>query len=979
MIVYLLFIAPLELLMGYIFVHVLQVTHIYSMSILVLSLVVNILLLPLYHMAEKWQNAERAIQAKMKDELILIKKSFVKSERMAMINTVYKIHGYHPIKAVRNSFGFLIQVPFFFAAYHFLSHYHYVNTQLDFGFFQNIAEPDQLLKIGALRINVMPFIMTAINLFSAFVYTKHLQRRDKIQLVGLALLFLVVLYNSPFALVWYWTLNNVFSLLKNMVYHYVETHQELIKRIKDKRAAMVEKVTTPEGIQSLLRDIAVLGLIAVTIFLITYGWFNPHSYPIIVSLIAYWAVITILHFVFIYKKRKGQKRTWASYLKHGLGLICIALIVVSIVMWAVKEGFPALLARRNLLCSLILLNLVYGHTFLQYCYTSITSRIKTNLPLLFFTCLTLLVSLVYWYMPVTLFHFAPYNFDFTLSSMIEELIPMMVLTWLCIVFINYLLPKKLKTTVQFFGIVITIAGLAYAFVFKGNYGFLMGIALSETGELYSFNIYKDVIIIFAVAVIIGLILFSKYARLFSNLVMLLVVVSFLGGGFYYFTTEKKTENVTAKIATNTNKITHSVVSFSKTHKNVAVFMLDDFTGEFIGEMLKEKYKYLDEYSGFTWYADSTTAGIRTYPGLFSILGGLKHTAYKQTQNPQKTIVDQYRENYNRLTTLFHKNNYEVSLLHNQYTSFEGWTPKACKVSFYFDNCVPYLYDKRFNYTQMKDNFYKGLYANVKTIFMSMTSLFKLAPYSLRQFVYDGGDWSVISDDVSTPSATASGMFLHYLPNTADVKATRPTFKFYHLMLTHEPFLYNPKTCMPALNNKDRSYISDYTLKTDREIPTGAHYATTLCAIRMLSKFLVWLKANNIYDNTKIILVSDHSEGDDTISAAYLAKHHLVLNIASLLLVKDFNAKNKKIKVNKDIFTTNADVPAIAAEGLKGAVELYGPNILKHPIKRKEIYTVRAESYSWSGYNLKTFKGGRVFKIKNSVLDANNIEEIEPVK
>lgn len=59
--------------------------------------------------------------------------------------------------------------------------------------------------------------MTVINIVSGMIYTRGMPLKSKIQLYGMALVFLVLLYGSPSGLVFYWTLNNVFSLIKNIV------------------------------------------------------------------------------------------------------------------------------------------------------------------------------------------------------------------------------------------------------------------------------------------------------------------------------------------------------------------------------------------------------------------------------------------------------------------------------------------------------------------------------------------------------------------------------------------------------------------------------------------------------------------------------------------------------------------------------------------------------------------------------------------
>jgi hypothetical protein len=61
-------------------------------------------------------------------------------------------------------------------------------------------------------------VMTLINCIAGAIYTQNLSVRDKIQVYGIAALFLILLYNSPAALVIYWTLNNIFSLVKHIFY-----------------------------------------------------------------------------------------------------------------------------------------------------------------------------------------------------------------------------------------------------------------------------------------------------------------------------------------------------------------------------------------------------------------------------------------------------------------------------------------------------------------------------------------------------------------------------------------------------------------------------------------------------------------------------------------------------------------------------------------------------------------------------------------
>jgi membrane protein insertase Oxa1/YidC/SpoIIIJ len=117
-----------------------------------------------------------------------------------ILSTYYKQNHYHPVYALRSTFGLFIQIPFFIAAYSYLSHLQTLQGA-SFFFITDLGKPDALFSIGSGYINVLPLLMTLINIVSGAVYTKGLGAKDKMQLYGMALVFLVLLYNSPSGLV----------------------------------------------------------------------------------------------------------------------------------------------------------------------------------------------------------------------------------------------------------------------------------------------------------------------------------------------------------------------------------------------------------------------------------------------------------------------------------------------------------------------------------------------------------------------------------------------------------------------------------------------------------------------------------------------------------------------------------------------------------------------------------------------------------
>ncbi len=215
---YLIFIYPLILFMEFLLNVSFQLTGSYGVSIIILSLIVNTVLLPLYNLAEKWQKSERKIQNLMSPELLKAKQEYKGEERYNKTVEIHKKYKYHPVYSMRTSLGFMIQVPFFIAAYTFLSKLYALNG-INFLFIQDLGAVDGILVLGNLKVNILPVIMTVFNLISSFIYTKGFSKSEKNKLVIMSVVFLVLLYKSPAGLVLYWTMNNIYSLFKNLITH----------------------------------------------------------------------------------------------------------------------------------------------------------------------------------------------------------------------------------------------------------------------------------------------------------------------------------------------------------------------------------------------------------------------------------------------------------------------------------------------------------------------------------------------------------------------------------------------------------------------------------------------------------------------------------------------------------------------------------------------------------------------------------------
>ena len=220
--IYSIIIGPIETLVDWVFHFIInKIPQVGVIGAVVgVSLTINYLALPLYNIADSLQEKERKIQNDLSHWVSHIKRTFKGDERFMMLQAYYRENHYHPLYNLRSSLSILIEIPFFIAAYHYLSHCEALKN-VSFWILKDLGAPDGLLSFHAfghlVPVHVLPILMTLINFVSGAVYTRDAVFKEKIQQYAIASIFLVLLYKSPSGLVIYWILNNIFSLLKNVV------------------------------------------------------------------------------------------------------------------------------------------------------------------------------------------------------------------------------------------------------------------------------------------------------------------------------------------------------------------------------------------------------------------------------------------------------------------------------------------------------------------------------------------------------------------------------------------------------------------------------------------------------------------------------------------------------------------------------------------------------------------------------------------
>jgi hypothetical protein len=187
-------------------------------------------------------------------------------------------------------------------------------------------------------------------------------------------------------------------------------------------------------------------------------------------------------------------------------------------------------------------------------------------------------------------------------------------------------------------------------------------------------------------------------------------------------------------------------------------------------------------------------------------------------------------------------------------------------------------------------------------------LFLITPSFCNKSIYANGTWLVINAAGQLQQVLRNRAFLDSLGRQSSCTEYRNTFKWFHNDLSHGPYLIT--RAGKVVNEHDNP---------DGPMPT---LKVTLDALVVWIK---WLKKNNLYNNTKIILVSDHSNASHEIPRSLLKEKSFVFDkkvrnrLHALLMVKPFNC-NQKFSIDSRLMS-NADVAAIVATELMHPADL----------------------------------------------------------
>lgn len=844
-----LLIGPLKLIFEIIFYVANQLIGNPGLSIIVLSLVMNILVLPLYRRADAMQEAARDVDAKLNKGVSHIKKTFSGDERMMILQAYYRQNNYKPTDALNGSVSLLLEIPFFMAAYQFLSTLETLNGAA-LGPIANLGAPDGLLVIGGVAINLLPVLMTLINVISSAIYLKGFPAKTKIQLYAMAAFFLVFLYTSPSGLVFYWTLNNVFSLVKTIFY----------------------KLKNPKKVVTILAS--AVGLFALIFALGFYD--TSMKRKVFVAALGVLLQTPLFFQLFGAKLSRMQSDVQPQPDKKLFTLGCLFLTVL--IGGLIPSTFIAASPQEYV-------SLNYFHNPAWYVVSSLCLAAGFFL---------VWMGVFYW-----------------LASPKGKVLFGRLVWILCgIMLVNYM----------FFGTDLGVIS------FRLQYE--SGLAFTRMEKL----INLAVIAVIAVGMYLCAVKWKKVAAS-----VLLIAIIALGGmtAVNMVTTINSINQIQqGQISIDDKDSAH--FQLSTTEQNVVVIMLDRALGEYVPFMMKEKPQLQEQFDGFTYYSNTVSFGNCTNFGTPPIFGGYEYTPVEMNKRDDELLVDKHNEALTVMPLLFSQNGFDVTVCDPPYANYQ-WIPDLSIFDAYpeikaFNTDGMFIDDAQTQLT-IQDN-HRNFFC---------FSVMKTLPLVVQPLVYNNGNYNHIATTYNGTTYgtqtihnmhTATGLHAGFmdpynvLVNLPGMTQISQGGKGGMLMLsndaTHEPALLQAPNYVPQQNvdntqydaeNSDRFHVNGSTLATGTA-EQMRHYHTNLAVLMRLGEWFDYLREQGVYDNTRIILVSDHGYPMQQIIPAIMdvgnGKKVYLEYFAPLLMVKDFNAEGF---ITSDEFMTHADVPTLAVDGV----------------------------------------------------------------
>lgn len=849
--------APFKWIVALFFNWSLALFHDPGWAVVGMSVLLSLLLTPLYIWIERRKNSDKAKSAPMQAEIDKIEAVYSGRERFYYTREIQRRYHYSPWTAVIPTLGLLVQIPFLLAAYHYLSELPVFNGAA-FWYIKDLSKPDTIATFAGLPINLLAILMTVINLVSGWRYAESGKPKERIQYMAVAAIFLFLLYSCAASVVLYWTLSNALSLVRSEIFF---------------RKNGVATKRNEEGVNwsatcvymDCLADVASAYAVAIAICIFMFHVEAPSEFKNVVFLWNVFSLLVVASTVMMAVSCKCRGRPF----RVG-GLVCVGMAVAllgirllaeyaelpvdqcPILKYLSRMCFPfcVLLASMSFFVSVVTDRRRISEAKRRVCENNVDMMIPT----LAAACIGAQLAFCG---PIVVFasFVEGVQGNAWLSLGCYALCGLVVLPLAIRILIGFA-RGAIREFLSMCVIFVFVVVFAYGNLFPSDYGVLFCGVYSKPENMspQTGMILLECLVLVLVwqsLRFIGGWLFKNARMVKSCFVLVLITFVFrvcvalckINGG--------------PDIQSGQIGSSGPYFTFSSAGTNTVYLLLDSIVGQSFGKIMDSNPSIAREFDGFTWYPTTISSGTCTYPNMPAMWGGEEYFPHEVGEG--RKLKDVYFEAFEKYKSAILALGYDFGCT-KFYMTYGVST-----------NGISRMWSESAYTRGSADNVLVG--GEDGFAVLKYNALLRAVPTVFRRWIYDGGKWhrkmlkhSPFSrnfdfmEDLSRRSAkvVGGGMYYHHI----------------HAETTHAPYL-------TRINGEERSCGVIESFRW---------------SLAETAKWLRWMKENGVYDNTRIVICSDHGVGwdDESLMDSRYSSHVSRMkeigrgrNIYfSLLLVKD---------------------------------------------------------------------------------------------
>lgn len=531
-----------------------------------------------------------------------------------------------------------------------------------------------------------------------------------------------------------------------------------------------------------------------------------------------------------------------------------------------------------------------------------------------------LSALVHVFVPITTFLTSPGELGIHLGYLLKtNARDAMAMVYVAALLYALAFTPRMRTALALAALAMASLGLLYSYALPFGHPMMTGLAFEQvpTPQLTrNLRLLADAALVAAVAFALRALLLRYGGRPFAAGLALVIASLAIAAGIGIRRDAVGGAGGPEKEA----RLAEQPLRFSATQPNVLILFLDRFMGSYVESILATDPGIADDLSGFTWYPRTVSAGQNSISGIHPLLGGYDYLPLAMNARG-KLLRDVSVEAFSILPYNFSRRGYQVNMVAPKGLGFTmAGDCGYLKMPGVLCTHIPQtLARRKADELQFPLNeLAKSSYADLLVLLGGMRS----APYTMKEVLLDRGPWRAFLDH-SAGTTFREWAELGALDEMTAVGAPEPNFNFVSNILPHEPY-YLGEDCQPIRQRlslsreqlRQRGHVSLFSLQ---------HAIAARCSLLLAADYLRFLKSAGVYDNTTIVIVSDHGIVGSVVDRSTRAVAGGTfgpdfVNTRSLLLVKPRGAQGKL--AISETFLPNAEVPRIVCEDIGGCVNPY---------------------------------------------------------